>query len=57
MINIAVVLIVTTHAAYSIVSEIKFEFNVKFKHNAEIMLLRGKQCVITAVHMKYSLEF
>lgn len=51
MVNIAAVsLIVSTHAAYSIVSEIKFEFNVKFKHNAEIILPPSKQCVITAAH-------
>lgn len=56
MVNIAVFLIVTTHAAYCIVSEIEFEFNVKFKHNAEIMLPRSKQCVITAVHTKHGSE-
>lgn len=46
MVNAAVLLIVSTHPADSNVSEIKFQFKVKFTHYAEIMQSQGKQCVI-----------
>lgn len=46
MVNTAVLLIVSTHPADSNVSEIKFQFKVKFTHYAEIMQSQGKQCVI-----------
>lgn len=46
MVNAAVLLIVSTHPADSNVSEIKFQFKVKFTHYAEIMQSQGKQCAI-----------
>lgn len=46
MVNAAVLLIISTHPADSNVSEIKFQFKVKFTHYAEIMQAQGKQCVI-----------
>lgn len=34
------------HIRQTVMSEIKFQFKVKFTHQAEIMQSRGKQCVI-----------